>query len=38
MALTGALCVLAHTVVGCANRSLRAQVSGLLGGGSPPRR
>ena len=34
MALAGALCVLLNTVVGFTNRSLRAQVSGLLGGGS----
>jgi hypothetical protein len=32
MALAGTLCILANTVVGFANRSLRAQVSGLLGG------
>lgn len=32
MALAGALCVLVHTVVGFTNRSLRAQVSSLLGG------
>jgi hypothetical protein len=32
MALAGALCVLANAVVGFTNRSLRAQVSGLLGG------
>ena len=32
MALTGALCVLVHTVVGFTNRSLCAQVSSLLGG------
>ena len=34
MALAGALCILLNTVVGFTNRSLRAQVSGLLGGGS----
>jgi hypothetical protein len=33
MALAGALCVLLNAVVGFTNRSLRAQVSGLLGGG-----
>jgi len=32
MALAGALCILLNTVVGFTNRSLRAQVSGLLGG------
>jgi hypothetical protein len=32
MALTGALCVLVHTVVGFTNRSLCAQVSALLDG------
>ena len=32
MALTGALCVLVHTVVGFTNRSLCAQVSSLLDG------
>jgi hypothetical protein len=32
MALTGALCVLVHTVVGFTNRSLCAQVKSLLGG------
>jgi hypothetical protein len=32
MALTGALCILLNTVVGFTNRSLRAQVSVLLGG------
>jgi hypothetical protein len=34
MALAGALCVLLTTVVGFTNQSLRAQVSGLLGGAS----
>jgi hypothetical protein len=34
MALAGALCILLNTVVGFTNRSLRARVSGLLGGGS----
>jgi hypothetical protein len=38
MALTGALCVLVHTVVGFTNRSLCAQVSSLLGGPSRARR
>jgi hypothetical protein len=33
MALAGALCVLLNAVVGFTNRSLRAQVAGLLGGG-----
>ncbi len=33
MALAGALCMLINAVVGFTNRSLRAQVSGLLGGG-----
>jgi hypothetical protein len=33
-AALGALCILLNTVVGFTNRSLRAQVSGLLGGGS----
>jgi hypothetical protein len=32
MALAGALCILLNAVVGFTNRSLRAQVSGLLGG------
>jgi hypothetical protein len=32
MALAGALCILLNTVVGFTNRSLRAQVSALLGG------
>jgi hypothetical protein len=32
MALAGALCVLLNAVVGFTNRSLRAQVAGLLGG------
>jgi hypothetical protein len=32
MALAGALCILLNTVVGFTNRSLRAQVSGQLGG------
>jgi hypothetical protein len=32
MALAGAPCILLNTVVGFTNRSLRAQVSGLLGG------
>jgi len=31
MALTGALCLLLHAVVGFTNRSLRAHVAGLLG-------
>ncbi|MGH3752323.1 MAG: hypothetical protein ACRDRP_06425 [Pseudonocardiaceae bacterium] len=31
MALTGALCALVHTITGFTNRSLRAQVSTLLG-------
>jgi predicted MarR family transcription regulator len=31
MALAGALCALVHTVTGFTNRSLRAQVSTLLG-------